>query len=102
MRIARVIGLVTLNRCVKETRRGRYLIAEAFDRRALAGRSQHHGRAAAMPESLVVFDDLGAGMGQIIAVSEGRQAAMPFYPERVCIDAYNTAILDHVEFDSPE
>jgi len=101
MRIAKVIGIATLNRCINETRPGRYLIAEAFDRTSLVGRSQHVRRAAPMPESLVVFDDLGAGVGQIIAVSEGREAAMPFHPDRVCIDAYNAAILDHIEFDDP-
>ena len=49
-----------------------------------------------MPESLVVFDCLGAGIGQFIAVSEGREAALPFFPDPVPVDAYCGAILDQV------
>ena len=53
-----------------------------------------------MPESLIVFDQLGAHVGQLIAVSEGREASAPFYPENVPIDAYNAAILDTVQTDN--
>ena len=28
-----------------------------------------------------MFDELGAGVGSRIAISEGREAAMPFHPE---------------------
>ena len=45
-------------------------------------------------EEIAVFDELGAGVGSRIAISEGREAAMPFYPEIKPIDAYNAAILD--------
>ena len=41
-----------------------------------------------------MFDELGAGVGSRIAISEGREAAMPFHPEVKPIDAYNAAILD--------
>ena len=48
-------------------------------------------------EFLVCYDHLGAGVGQMIAISESREACMPFYPEkRVPLDAYNAAILDAV------
>jgi ethanolamine utilization protein EutN len=53
-----------------------------------------------MPQSLVVFDSLGAGVGQVIAVSEGREAAAPFYPRSVPVDAYCAAILDQIEWRS--
>jgi ethanolamine utilization protein EutN len=45
----------------------------------------------------VVYDELGAGLGSLIAVSEGREAAQPFGPEGKPIDAYNAAILDHID-----
>ena len=35
-------------------------------------------------------------MGSRIAVSEGGEAAQPFYPEMKPIDAYNAAILDSI------
>ena len=96
MRIARVIGTVTLNRSLPELSAGQYLIADALDGQAMTGIDRSTRRAASMPESLVVFDQLGAGVGQMIAVSEGGEAAMPFRPGRVPVDALCTAILDSV------
>ena len=43
-----------------------------------------------------MYDDSGAGVGSRIAVSEGGEAAQPFYPENKPIDAYNAAILDTI------
>lgn len=97
MRLARVIGTVTLNRRIENLRRGQWLIVEAFDAQSLEGRDSGVQRKTPMPESLVVYDELGAGAGEIIAVSEGREAAMPYYPEDVTIDAVCAAIIDNVE-----
>ncbi len=99
MRIARVMGTVTLNRRLTELPPGRWLIAEALDAEAMGSAGMGGRRATPMPESLVVYDELGAGVGQLIAVSEGREASMPFYPRHVPIDAYNAAILDAIEVD---
>ena len=49
-----------------------------------------------------MFDELGAGVGSRIAISEGREAAQPFYPEVKPIDAYNAAILDTLSVEMPE
>lgn len=100
MRIARVIGTVTLSSRLKDLLAGQYLIAEALDSQALEGLDRKARRAQPMPESLVVFDQLGAGVGQLIAVSEGREAAQPFWPKRVPVDATCAAILDRVEMQS--
>ncbi|MBI1337233.1 MAG: carbon dioxide concentrating mechanism protein CcmL [Phycisphaera sp.] len=99
MRIAKIIGVLTINRRLPELASGRYVIAEAFDETALRGRSENIKREKPMPESLVVFDELGAGIGQVIAVSEGAEATMPFKPRQVPFDAYNAAILDTVEYE---
>ena len=48
-------------------------------------------------EELVVYDELGAGQGSLIAISEGGEAAQPFYPNMKPVDAYNGAILDSVD-----
>lgn len=96
MRIARVTGVLTISRKLPELASGRYLITEALDQQALWGMKDRLPRKTSMPESLVVFDELGAGIGQIIAVSEGREAAQPFGKRRVPIDAYCAAILDDV------
>lgn len=97
MRIGRVIGKVTLSRQLPDVRPGAWLIVDALDGPALATVSQGTRRQSAMPESLVVYDELGAGVGQLVAVSEGREACMPWYPVPVPIDAYCAAILDNVE-----
>ena len=52
-------------------------------------------------EEIAVFDELGAGIGSRIAISEGREAAMPFHPEVKPIDAYNAAILDTLDYETP-
>ena len=98
MRLARVIENVVLSRKLDSLKAGSLLIADVFDRQSLAGHEQSVSRNAPMPESLVVFDELGAGKGDIIAISEGGEASAPFYPERVAVDAYCAAILDTISY----
>ena len=50
-------------------------------------------------EAIGVYDELGAGPGALIAVSEGAEASAPFHPEQKPIDAYNAAILDTLELE---
>jgi microcompartment protein CcmK/EutM len=90
MRVGKVVGRVTLNRAYKTLHGGRFVIVEIQDRFALAGKPPKKS------ETLVCYDNLGAHAGDLIAVSESREACMPFYPERIVpLDAYNAAILDH-------
>jgi hypothetical protein len=49
--------------------------------------------------SLVVYDDLGGGVGQTIGFIEGREAASPF-ARPTPIDAINAALVDEI-FYSP-
>lgn len=99
MRICRVLGHVTLSRKLPELAAGQLLIAEALDADAMAKLPAKTNRKAPMPESLVVIDQLGAGLEQLIAVSEGAEATMPFRPQSVPVDAYASAILDAIEWD---
>lgn len=101
MRIARVIGTVTMSRKLPELKPGRFVICDVLDAAALTGLDEGRPRSSPMPESLVVFDELGAGIGQLIGVSEGREATMPFYPDSVPVDAYSAAILDTLELATP-
>jgi ethanolamine utilization protein EutN len=48
--------------------------------------------------SLVVYDDLGAGVGQTIGFSEGREAAQPFDPP-IPIDAVSAVLVDDVLYN---
>ena len=88
-----------LNRKLDAIAPGQLLLVEAYDASGLADGTGQTCRAAPMPQSLVVFDQLGATVGQQIAISEGREAAAPFYPRSVSIDAYCAAILDTIEWN---
>jgi len=90
MRIGEVIGTVTLNRRHPALAGARFKIAIP-----LSG-SDLSGEGGPPAEELVVYDELGAGVGHRIAITEGREAAQPFYPEVKPIDAYCSAILDDV------
>ncbi len=88
MRIAEVIGTVTLSRSHPTLVGGRLIIAVPFSLDALVEGRPPDG------EDLVAYDELAAGTGSRIGISEGREAAMPFHPERKPLDAYCACILD--------
>lgn len=91
MRIGEVIGTVTLNRCHPSFECGSYRLAVPL--------SLENLRRKTTPgfDPIVVYDALGAGIGSLIAISEGMEASQPFRPELKPVDAYNAAILDHIE-----
>jgi ethanolamine utilization protein EutN len=99
MRIARVIGSVTLNDRLVEFPIGRLLICDALDVEAALHAEEERLRDKPLDQSLVVFDELGAGVGSLVAVAEGREAAMPWHPAKRPVDAYCVAILDRVDVD---
>ena len=99
MRLARVHGQVTLGKRAPELKAGALLICEAMDGRGLKDPMGFQTREKPMPESLVVFDRFGAGVGDLIAFAEGGEAAQPFRPERVPVDAYCAAIIDQVHVE---
>lgn len=90
MRIAEVIGTVTLSRCHPSLTGFRWIIGVPFSLKAL-GSGRPDG------EDVVIFDNLGAGVGSQIGFSEGGEAAVPFAPEKKPVDAYCACILDRVE-----
>ncbi len=91
MRIAEVIGTVTLTRKVASFEGARLKLAVPLKLENLTGEQSPQA------DALVVWDDLGVGMGQRMAISEGGEAAQPFYPEAKPVDAYNAAILDQID-----
>jgi ethanolamine utilization protein EutN len=88
MRIAKVIGKVVLSRSHRSFAGSSLRLAVPMTLAELASGTEPAG------ESLVVWDDLGAGNGSLIALSESGEAAQPFRPEIKPVDAYNSAILD--------
>ncbi len=94
MRIAEVIGTVTLSRMHPSLAGYRWVIGVPFSLKGL-----HEGKPDG--EELVIYDDLGAGAGSRIGLSEGGEAAVPFAPEKKPIDAYCACILDSVTVVTP-
>jgi carbon dioxide concentrating mechanism protein CcmL len=94
MKLGAVIGRVTLSKTVPELIGARWLIVSPFTR-------EHYQHGSDTPPglsrdpSLVVYDDLGGGLGQTIGYVEGREAAAPFTGP-VPIDAINAALVDEV------
>jgi ethanolamine utilization protein EutN len=97
MRLGTVIGRVTLNKTVPALLGARWLIISPFTR-------EHFQRGhEALPglskdPSLVVYDDLGGGVGQTIGFVEGREAAAPF-DQPTPVDAFNAALVDEIFYN---
>lgn len=94
MKLGTVIGRVTLSQGVPELVGARWLIVSPFTR-------EHFQRGTETPAgmskdaSLVVYDNLGGGMGQTIGYIEGREATQPFDTPPP-IDAINAALVDEI------
>lgn len=94
MRIGKVIGRLTHSVVYPTLTGGRFLILEVQDRFVLAGGKRQSG------ETVIAFDNMGASTDDVVAFTESREACQPFYPEKIVpLDAYVTAILDHVKIE---
>jgi ethanolamine utilization protein EutN len=91
MRIAEVIGSVTLSRWDPSLQGAVWKIVVPLDAAGLKGEAKGRG------EPFIIYDELGSGNGSLVAVSEGAEAAAPFYPGTKAIDGYNAAILDSIK-----
>jgi len=92
MRIAEVIGRVTLSRAHPSLRGARFVIALPMPREALIDDSPGRG------EEVITYDNLGASPGSLIGLSEGGEAANPFRPDKTPVDAYCACLIDRLYF----
>jgi microcompartment protein CcmK/EutM len=92
MRLAIVRGQVTLCPALPELMGKTLVVLEPVTMANLIARNGLGGG-----KSLVAVDELGAARGQMVAFTEGREAANPFWPSVVPIDAYCTLIVDSFE-----
>lgn len=97
MKLATVIGRVTLNRADPAFTGGRFLVCLPWSREQLLQREA----IPASGNSLVVYDNLGASSGDIIAYTDGAEATMPFAAGAPC-DAYNCGLIDHIFHEPPQ
>lgn len=93
MRIAEVIGTVTLNRCHPTFDGATLKLALPLSLNDLKNNTRSDD------EMLVVYDEFAAGLGQRIMLSEGGEAAQPFKPNWKPVDAYNAGMLDEIDID---
>jgi ethanolamine utilization protein EutN len=92
MRIAKVVGTVTLNRVHPSFVGARLRLVQPLSLAELRG-------AAPQADEIVAWDEHGAGLGSLIAISEGAEATQPFKPDLKPVDVYAAAILDAVNID---
>jgi microcompartment protein CcmK/EutM len=90
MRIAKVIGTVTLNRWHPSFEAASLRLAVPLSLAELRGEQPQ-------ADEMVVWDGNGAGIGSLIAVSEGAEATQPFRPDLKPVDAYASAIIDSID-----
>ncbi|MBU3665576.1 MAG: hypothetical protein FGM15_06825 [Chthoniobacterales bacterium] len=88
MRLGTVIGRVTLSVRNPAYNGERLLLTLPWRRETLKGEQK-------FDPSIVVYDRLGADVGQTVAISEGREAACPF-PKPTPVDAYCAALVDEM------
>ncbi|MEI8341566.1 MAG: EutN/CcmL family microcompartment protein [Verrucomicrobiota bacterium] len=88
MRIGTVIGRVTLSVRTEKYIGERLLLTLPWVEETLSGGEKY-------APAIVVYDQLGADVGQQIAISEGREAACPFL-NPTPVDAYCAALVDEI------
>jgi len=98
MKLGTVVGRVTLSRSVPALIGGRFLVISPFSREQYE-RGLEASVTFGKDPSLVVYDDLGGNVRQVIGYEEGREAAQPF-DQPTPVDAINAALVDEI-FYSP-
>ena len=93
MRLGIVRGHLTLNLAVPAFRGKTLVVLEPVTMENLrAGNGLGGGKA------LIAIDALGTAEGQMVAFTEGREAANPYWPDAVPVDAYCSLIVDSIGF----
>jgi microcompartment protein CcmK/EutM len=106
MRLGTVIGRVTLTQQEPVYSGSRLLIVqplskEQFANPALCREAGGPAQPLAKGSSLVIIDQLGAGLGSIVGFTEGAEATQPFNGPAP-VDAYNACIVDQIFYQPPK
>ncbi len=97
MKVGKVIGTVILGQGDSGFRGGRFLVVSPQGSKELLGQNPSGLSDAS---SLVVFDNLGAGIDDDILYVEGAEAMQPF-DYRTPLDAISVALLDSYVYAPP-
>lgn len=99
MRVVQVIGRVTLSLQDPSFKGGRWLMVNPLD----AGQFNeacNERPALSAQHTLIAYDNIGAGDGDIVGIVEGAEATAPFdFP--IPIDAITVAIFDSLSYTPP-
>jgi microcompartment protein CcmK/EutM len=99
VRIAQVIGRVTLSIQDPSFKGGRWLLCNPLDAGSFNTACLTKPPISAQ-STFVSYDDLGAGEGDIVGVVEGAEATAPFDYD-IPIDAITVAIFDSLHYEPP-
>ncbi len=94
MRLGIVRGHLTLSPAIESYRARTLAIVEPVTMENLRARNGRGGGKA-----LIAVDELGANTGQLVTLTEGREAANPFWPDAVPVDAYCALIVDSIDVE---
>jgi carbon dioxide concentrating mechanism protein CcmL len=94
MKLGTVIGRVTLSKAVESLVGGTFLLVSPLSRAQYAAGLDAPAAMGTEP-SLVIYDNLGADVKQIVGYEEGREAAQPF-EQPTPVDAINTVLVDEM------
>ena len=107
MRLGTVIGRVTLTPQEPVYRGGRLLLVQPWTKpqfanaTALLSATGSPSTTTLPPGStVVVYDELGAGEGNVIGFTEGAEAAQPFTGDAP-VDAYCACIVEQLDYQPP-
>tara|TARA_B110000305_G_C19190274_1_gene516245 strand:+ start:144 stop:449 length:306 start_codon:yes stop_codon:yes gene_type:complete len=94
VRLGQVIGRVVLNQKDPAFVGDRWLVVSPLSKGQM-----HTGEMLPLSDSpsVVVYDDLGAGVNDVIGYIEGAEATAPF-KKPTPIDSYNAAIIDTINY----
>lgn len=92
MRLGIVRGHLTLTPAIESYRGRTLVIVEPVTMENLRAKNGKGGGKA-----LIAIDELGAAEGQMVGFTEGREAANPFWPRSVPVDAYCALIVDTID-----
>jgi microcompartment protein CcmK/EutM len=100
VRVAQVIGRVTLNVQDPSFKGGRWLMCNPLDTGDFNSACDRQPPLSTQ-FSLVAYDNLGAGEGDIVGIVEGAEATAPF-DFAIPIDAITVAIFDTLHYQPPD
>ncbi|TWU40883.1 EutN/CcmL family microcompartment protein [Novipirellula artificiosorum] len=93
MKIARTIGTVTLSRFHPSMGASQLRCVEVVESIDKLDTDPLGG------ETIVAWDLCGTGIGDLVALAEGPEAAQPFVPDVKVVDASIVALLDKIDLE---